>query len=193
MIPIAVILLLTMIVSLITLSLALLSLILILLYSMVSTVVPMPSSRNERETVLQILRDYSEDPRFKGCETIVELGSGWGGAARSLSRTFPSRNIEAIELSLIPYIYSRYISLISGYTNISYSKKNFLKRELMNREIFICYLSGPVMKKLRRRFEADHPKNCLLISIAFAMPGWTPENVEYAGSKLYAPVYVYEI
>ncbi|MBF9015028.1 MULTISPECIES: hypothetical protein [unclassified Oceanispirochaeta] len=182
-----------MIILLITLSLTLLTLILILLYSMISTVVPMPSSRKERKTVLQLLEDYSEDPRLKGCKTIVELGSGWGGAARSLSRTYPSRNIEAIELSLIPYIYSRYISIISGYTNISYSRNNFLKRELKNREIYVCYLSGAVMKKLRRRFETDHPKDCLLISIAFAMPGWTPVRVEYAGSKLYAPVYVYEI
>lgn len=152
----------------------------------------MPSSRKERDTVLNIIKDYAGDSRFIDSMTVLDLGSGWGGLARDISRTLKTVQVTAMELSLLPHIYSRIISFFCGYKKISHSRNNFLKNKLKSRTIYVCYLSGPVMKKLRHRFETDLPKDGLLISIAFAMPAWTPQRVEYAGAKLCTPVYVYE-
>ncbi len=160
---------------------------LIFLYSFKTGVVPMPSSFKERFLVSKIIS------RYKQKTNITELGAGWGGIVNMLSKQYPDRNYTAIELSIIPYLVGRLFTYFKGISNINWKLKNFINYPLECDTIYITYLSGPVMKKLRGRFEKDQPKGSVLISIAFAMPGWTPTTVEYVNSKTYAPIYIYEL
>ena len=165
---------------------------LVFLYSLISGVVPMPSSHRERETVCRILRNYSEDVRFTGKMRVLELGGGWGGLSRTIAGSIRGSEVESMELSPVPHLYGRLLSSARGYGNIHHSRKDFLRERLEDNRIYVAYLSGPVMKKLRRRFEEDQPRKGLLISIAFAMPRWTPAGVQYAGGKRHCPVYINE-
>lgn len=173
-------------------ALLILLLILIFMYSLISGVVPMPSSRRERETLCRILNDYSEDDRFAGGMRIVDLGGGWGGLSRFLAGIVKGSEVMSMELSPVPCLYGRVVSSAFGYGNVRHSRKDFLKETLRDRTVYVAYLSGPAMRELRHRFEEDRPREGLLISIAFAMPCWTAVSVEYAGGKRHCPVYVYE-
>jgi hypothetical protein len=172
---------------LVLLSLTIISLVLILIYSSITAVVPMPSSMGERLMVLEILRDYPEIDRF------TDLGSGWGGMGRLLAKAFPDRRIQCVELSIIPYLASRLISQTMSSKSIQYHRMNFQNYPLEGKAAYICYLSGPVMKKLSSHFDEKLRSGNIVISIAFAIPGWTPVRVEYVQSAIPAPVYVYEI
>lgn len=146
----------------------------------------MPSLNSERCVVSSILQDYPE------IQTVSDLGSGWGGLARHLASRLSLQKIIAIEKSLIPHLFSRFTSYPFHQKLISNHHEDIFNRTLKDNEAYITYLSGPAMKKLRKNFERDQPTGGLLISIAFAMPGWTPSKTEYAAGALRSAVYVYE-
>ncbi len=160
---------------------------LIIYYSFKTGVVPMPSSFNERLVISEIIQ------RYENHSNITELGAGWGGNINMLSKLYPNFNYTAVELSIVPYLIGKALTYYKYQSNINWNRDNFLNTPLENSTIYITYLSGPVMKKLRGRFEKDHPKGVVLISIAFAMPGWTPTTVKYAKSRTFAPIYIYEL
>ena len=146
----------------------------------------MPSISTERILAINIISGYS------GLYSITDLGSGWGGLAQQIAERFPEQQITAIERSLMPYLFSKLTSRLKGHKNISHYRENMFERTLKDNEAYLTYLSGPVMKALRKSFERDQPSGGLLISIAFAMQGWSPSRVEYAGGRLNTPIYVYE-
>ena len=162
------------------------SLLLIIGYSLKTGVVPMPSLHSEQKTVLSILAEY------KGIRTATDLGSGWGGLARRIARGLPDYRVSAVERSLIPHLFSRLLSYTAGGRAVFCIRSNFLKLKLEHEHAYITYLSSPVMKQLRRKFEAEQPRGGILISIAFAMPGWTPVKVVISPNVFHTPVYVYE-
>lgn len=147
----------------------------------------MPSTMGERNLVLKVLRDYPE------IKSITDLGSGWGGMGRLIARTFPDSSVRCIELSVIPYTVSKLISSILNYKNIHYQRFNIHDYPIKRDTVYITYLSGPVMKKLCRNFKGRGAQGIVIISIAFAIPGWIPVRVEYVNSAVHAPIYVYEI
>lgn len=159
----------------------------ILIYSSITAVVPMPSSLGERLMVLKILRDYPAIDRY------TDLGSAWGGLGRLLSKTFPECKIHCVELSIIPYLTSRLISQFLSYKSIQYHRMNINNFPLGGKSVYICYLSGPVMEKLSCHFDEKLSRGNIVISIAFAIPGWTPDRIENVNSPFHTPIYVYEI
>ena len=159
----------------------------IFFYSLKTGVVPMPSFSTERDAVINILKDYEK------IATITDLGAGWGGLARKAAKMLPERNITAVEQSIIPHLFSKLPELLTNRNTVRYIRADFNCCSLKDNEAFITYLSGPVMKQLRRKFEQQQPQGGILISIAFSMPGWTPVKTEYAGGLLPTPIYVYEL
>lgn len=159
---------------------------LIIIYSRLTGVVPMPSSVKEREIVASILRDY------KDITNITDLGSGWGGMIRHLALRLRDRDIRGIESSPLPYYFSRVFTSIADFRNVYHYRADYSRIRLESGQAYVCYLSGQAMKKLREKFEKDLPQKGLLISVAFAMPRWTPTKVEYAEALMHSPVYIYE-
>jgi hypothetical protein len=154
-----------------------------------------PSTQAERRTLAELLAE--EDPDLP----IVDLGSGWGGLLRHLARTYPDRQFRGIEAAWWPWLFTTLRSaterlwvskVIRGIRTVpSFARGNFLNQPLQGGKIYITYLSGPAMKALRRRFEKDQPMGGILISIAFAMPGWSPERTRRSGGFLNTDIYLY--
>lgn len=147
----------------------------------------MPSSAKERIITSEIISKYET------LDNITELGSGWGGLTRYIALTNPTKAITGVEISIIPYISSKILSTFHPSNNISYKYMNFNNITLESNTIYVAYLSNPVMKKLRKQFEKHMPSNSILISIAFAMPGWTPVKITQVDSIIHSPIYIYEL
>ncbi|MBI9106387.1 MAG: hypothetical protein JEZ04_06530 [Spirochaetales bacterium] len=175
-------------ISLIIIACIILLMVIVIISTSLNTgIVPMPSLPAERRLVSEILQNYPNIQR------ITDLGSGWGGLARHLTRRLKDRHIFAAEKSFVPHIFSRMISNAVGMQGLRHELADLYKITLQNNQAYITYLSGPAMKKLRASFERDQPTGGLLISIAFAMPGWTPSRVENAEGFLRTRMYIYEL
>lgn len=148
-------------------------------------VVPMPSSASTRATVARIVSDYPDLRR------ITDLGAGWGGLTRHLAQAHCAPELVAVELSILPHLVGRTMSRLTHPGRVQHLHTD-IRSVPLTRGCFITYLSRQGMHALRERFDAEQPRGGLLVSIAFAMPGWTPTRVERAADLLRTEVFVYE-
>ncbi len=111
---------------------------------------PLPTFPSVRDTMLAMLPDQLDGP-------VYELGSGWGGLARTLARRYPAVLVRGFEVSILPWAVSRAILGIAGPDNLFLSSKDFHNADLADAALVVCYLTGPAMEKLRPKLEAELP------------------------------------
>ena len=129
----------------------------------------MHSSRGAKHSVLSLIPPESEGE-------ILEMGSGWGTLAIPLAKRCPKAKVLAYELSPIPWLYSNLLKRLYGLENLEFHRKDFQKVDLKRASLVVSYLFPEVMEKLRRKFEKELPKNTMVITHTFRVPGWTPKG-----------------
>jgi trans-aconitate methyltransferase len=140
-------------------------------------------------TLRRILRLFPEEVTG----TIHELGSAWGGAAFALARAYPRARIVGVEQSPLPWLWSRIRSAFAALPNLEFRRGDFFQETFQETDILFCYLSPEIMTKLKQKCEKELRPGGMVISHAFAMPGWTPETTEKLPGIYPTPVYVYRI
>ncbi len=155
-------------------------------YERKTKIVPAPTLPAVRKAMMLALKKYLK----KTDGNIAEIGSGWGGLLFAIAQKFPEAQVFGYELSLLPYWVTK-LRLCCHRKNITVERKDFFKEDFRGFDAVICYLSPHHMQELKPKFEAELKTGALVISNAFAIPGWTPIETLQGGSLLKIPVYVY--
>lgn len=159
----------------------------ILFYTMRTGVPPMPSNPFARRAMFRLIPD---DFRPK---TVFELGCGWGGIAFELAARFPEARVIAIELSVLPWMVCRVRALFQRRPNLMFRRADFLKADLAEGDLLLCYLMVAPMRALERKLRAELSPGTVVIANAFALPDWTPEETEVVPQAMHANIYRYRV
>ncbi len=150
-------------------------------FALVTGAPPMPSPG---VTVEPILGSIPEGTRGRA----LELGSGWGQLALAMARRHPGLMVEGVELSPVPYFFSRAVALLSPLPNLLFKFGNFHNLDMADARVVVCYLSPANLGRLAPKLEASLPRGCLVVSNTFNVPGWKPNSELVEGGY---PVYTY--
>ncbi len=151
---------------------------------------PVPTSTKVRRALLGILpKRLPHDPETS---CVYELGSGWGGMAFALARTYPKHRIVGFEISLLPWVVSKIRLSISGQNNLSFKLGNFHTHDLSNATLVLCYLLPKPMEKLRIKLDQELQTGALVASNTFAFRDWRPVDEQAADDIYKSRVYLYE-
>ena len=148
-------------------------------------ITPVPSSRKARQAILSAAEHAPDD-------TIIELGSGWGQLTVALATRYPQRKVIGYEISLVPWLVSLLLKRIYRLDNLSFQKSNFLRTELPQAALLVCYLYPGGMTRLARKLKAK-PTAQMLISNTFALPEHDPEQTIRLNDLYKSPIYVYRL
>ncbi len=159
---------------------------LIFFQAILTGVPPVSTSPQARSVLLDVI-----PPGLGG--VIYELGSGWGGLARSLARQDLSSTVVAFEVSLLPWAVSRLCCALNPLPNLIIERRDFHARSLTNAAGVVCYLYPGGMKKLKSKLETELPDGAWVISNTFAVPGWKPERRVRVDGVLSSSVYLYRM
>lgn len=153
---------------------------------------PMPSTRKLRTAVVGTLSDLPAGTR------VVDIGSGWGGLVRRIAQARPDLVVEGYERSSLPFLFSRLaLSILvrrrgaSGSPRIRFG--DFRESGPGDGVCYITYLSPDGMKWIRAVFEKHLPRGGRLVSVVFAVRGWTPARTVRVGDMHRSIVYVYDL
>ena len=141
----------------------------------------MPSSPVASDAVLSLAKPLREGP-------IYELGSGWGGLAIRLARANPERMITGYEISMIPYLFSSLAIRWSGLKNIELRRQDFLRQDLSDAALVVCYLFPRGMTQLADKLDGQ---SLVVVSNTFAMPGWQPDEQRTLADRHRTRIYRY--
>ncbi len=160
--------------------------VLVLVYTMITGIPPMPTMP---WTLRGILPLFPEG--FSG--TLYELGSAWGGTAVALARLYPHARVVGVERSPLPWTWSRARAAFAVLPNLEFRRGDLFREDLSEADILFCYLSPEIMIRLKEKCERELRPGTLLISHAFAMPGWTPSETKQLPGIYPTPIYLYRI
>ncbi len=145
---------------------------------------PMPSSQKARQAVIGLIEKTGDGPVF-------DLGSGWGNLIIPLARKYPERKIVGYELSLIPWSVSLILKHTLKLNNLQLYRKNFLKADLSDASVCVCYLYPKGMQRLAEKISAGEMAPQFLISNNFALPDHQPAETLQLTDFYRSPVYLY--
>ncbi len=155
-------------------------------YSWQYGITPTPTSAKVKHKLLSIL------PKQISGE-IAELGSGWGTLAFALARHFPTNQVNAYEISPIPYFISKLIYLVFPYPNLRIKRQDFFDVSLHHVSLVVCYLYPGAMTRLKTKLEGELAPEAYVLSHTFAIPGWTPIRFVRANDLYHTSIYLYQV
>jgi hypothetical protein len=145
---------------------------------------PMPASPRAVSTLLRTLPN-----ELRG--DLHELGSGWGTLALALARARPDCTVIAHERSWVPFLVSRLLAAVVRRPNLRLIRGNLFEVPLHDAACVVCYLFPGAMTRLRPKLEAELRPGAYVVSLTFAVPGWTPIRTEHVADLWRSPIYVY--
>jgi trans-aconitate methyltransferase len=147
---------------------------------------PMPSSPTVKRVMLAALPDKLEG-------TVYDLGSGWGGMAFALARSYHGCRVIGFEVSPLPWVFSRLRLLLKPTPNLHFRFRSFHKVSQEDAVLVVCYLGPGAMEKLKLKLEEELKPNTLVLSIFFHMPDWRLESKHLVPDIHETPVYLYRV
>ena len=109
-----------------------------------------------------------------GTGPIVDLGSGWGTLVIAFAGKYPDRQVVGYELSLVPWVFSLIRKKISGLSNLTLYRKDFMDADLSAAAVLTCYLFPGGMVSLKEKLDRDKINEVLIVSSTFALPSSEP-------------------
>ncbi|MFW5771354.1 MAG: SAM-dependent methyltransferase [Spirochaetota bacterium] len=155
-------------------------------YSVRTGISPMPSSAAVQKIILD------EVDRAAG-EDVIDAGSGWGTLLVRVAARYPERKVTGYELSPVPWLVSYIRKKMYRLDNCTIYRRDFLKADLSDPAIMVCYLYPGGMRKLEKKLEEEKTGVHTVISSTFAFPSFTFDKVIDANDMHRSPVYVYSI
>lgn len=156
----------------------------LVIWSLRNGISPMPTSFKVKKGILNLVPS-----EVKG--TIYELGSGWGTLIFPLARKLLRNQVIGYETSPFPFWVSFLYLKMMNYTNVTLKRENFFSKDLSDAGLVVCYLYPGAMEKLRVKFESDLRFGTIVVSNAFAVPGWVPEKIVVVDDLYNTKIYLY--
>lgn len=147
---------------------------------------PMPSSHKARQAMFQLADETGDGP-------IYDLGSGWGHLVVGLAKRYPQRQIVGYELSILPWLTTLALKKVLGLSNLTIHRENFLKAELSQASVLMCYLYPAVMEEIKENLSQKESGAHYLISHNFALPSQSALKVLQLNDFYQSPVYLYRL
>jgi len=127
-------------------------------------------------TRTEVINKIINEIELKDGEKVYELGCGKAGFLRAFEQKNPKGKFFGFEYSFWPYAVAK-LQLGMTDSNIKIYKKNIFKADLKDADLVYCYLNGPMMEKLEKKFSAECKPGTQIISYTFQMPNKQPTRV----------------
>ncbi len=157
-------------------------------YEKTARISPTPTLPWVRKAILSTLKEHMDRGKVY---KFAELGCGWGGINLVLAKNFPKSSIVGYEISFFPWIFSKIRAFLS-FQDIKIINKSFFDEDLSGFDAVICYLSPWHMEKLKAQLTGLRAGS-LVVSNAFAIPGWEPIQILHTDVFIKIPIYVYRM
>lgn len=164
--------------------LALAVLLSIVWYSVRTGISPMPASSGVRKIIL-------DEVAIAGEGVVIDAGSGWGSLVIPIAAGYPERKVTGYELSPIPWLVSVILKKIRRLPNLTLYRRDYLRADLSEAGIIVCYLYPGGMQKLEKKLKEENAAVHTVISSTFAFPSFNFYKVVTAKDMHRSPVYVY--
>ncbi|MGB0681235.1 MAG: hypothetical protein ACPGOV_00925 [Magnetovibrionaceae bacterium] len=161
---------------------------LIVAWTLILGAPPAPSSAHQRKGLIGAL-----PAEIKG--EIWDLGSGFGGLARTLAEAYPQNPVIGREASPLPWLVSWCLNRLKPVRagNLAYQFGPAEAADLTRAGLVTLYIGGKATARVAEQLEGRLEAGTLVVSLFFAIRSWTPEQVLVLDDAQASRLYLYRI
>lgn len=160
------------------------------IYSHIYKVVNVPSAPQTRKIIINDIKNQCHD---RDNLKIIDLGSGWGGLCHKLSKNFPKADIHGIEISPIPFIFSKIVEFLNPFHHYTIKRQDLFETDLSDYDVIICYLSFYHMDRFENHLLNQCKKGTVLYSQGFPLKSLEAEDIIDIPFSLEKKLYRYRL
>lgn len=149
---------------------------------------PTPSGRAVRSCVVETLTAQDLP-----AGAVYDFGSGWGGMARVLAKSFPDRAVIGIESSFLPWLVSVVSQRLFGPRNLTFLYGDFRKHPLYDAAVVVCFLGPSLSQDVVSTVKSAGSSSLVVVSCFFALPVLIQVDSRTARDLYRTPVYIYRV
>ena len=110
-----------------------------------------------------------------------------------MARRCPEATVIAYELSPLPWLFMKIRALFFGQPNLQILRRNFLKDNLSQASLVVCYLYPGAMEKLSSKLVIELKPTARVISNTFEIPAWTPTAIQTLEDVMCPEIFYYKM
>ena len=121
---------------------------------------------------------------------LYDIGAGDG---RFLNVSTKKYGANAVGFELDPFVYTlaRIKQMFFGWKG-KMIRSNFLKHDISDADIVICYMLPRTLAKFQSKFDKELKKGTKVVSYAFHIGSWEPKKIIPKKGKI-SKIFIYEI
>lgn len=166
--------------------------ILVFLHALAIVVVhPVTQGAMYTSTAMVKIRKALDAVPLKPGEIFIDVGCGDGRILREARKRY---GVICYGFEVNPMAFLKAKFLTFGKKGIKVFYRNFWQVDLRRADVVACYLFPDVMWRLGKKLSWELAHGSRVISFNFPIPGWKPQSVLRADSRLHNdPIYIYRI
>jgi hypothetical protein len=135
----------------------------------------------------ELLPTIVELAKLKPQQVAYDLGCGDGRVANALATS--GAQVVGFEHMFLPWLLAwLQTKLKRGRAQIKY--QDFFRQDLGQADVLYCYLTPYLMPRLAEKISREGKKGALVISLAYALPGYQPSRIVKVSTEA-LPLFVY--
>jgi len=127
---------------------------------------------------------------IKKGDIVYDLGAGDGRFVHLATKNYGAK-ATGFELNYFVYLWAIMMQKVAKWQG-TMVRANFLKKDLSDADIIICYLLPESLTKYRKKFEKELKKGTKILSYAFSIGGLEPKEVIAKEGKI-SKINIYEM
>jgi len=147
-------------------------------YTITTGIPTITSFPSVRKKMIEIIKDELKN---KEKLNIIDLGSGTGKLTIDIAKSFPKANITGIELSILPFLFSKIRCFLLRIKNIKYKRENFWSTDLSNIDAIVMYINANTRDQMSEKLKENLKPGTIIISNETELPDWTPYKTYKVG------------
>lgn len=116
--------------------------------------------------------------RVEPGETFLDMGSGDGRMCVAVVRAEPRAYSRGIELSVLPFLWSKVSALVQKVSNIDIRFGNLFSADISNVDVIAFFLMPKAMPRIKEKIEKEGKIGVRIFSYVFPVPGWEPVRID---------------
>lgn len=141
-------------------------------------------------TPMKAVEEVLKHAGIKKGDKLYDIGAGDGRFLNLATKKYGA-NATGFELDPFVYTLARIKQIFFGWKG-QMIRSNFLKHDISDAKIVVCYMLPKTLAKFQKKFDKELKKGTHVVSYAFHIGSWKPKKVVPKKGKI-SQIFIYEI
>lgn len=143
-------------------------------------------------TPMKAVKEVLKNAEIKKGDILYDIGAGDGRFLHYAEKLYGAK-ATGFEIDPFVFLLAKFKKLFLRWKG-KIIRGNFMNHSIKDADIVICYMMPESLKKYQKKFDAELPKGCKVISYSFHIGSWKPYKIIQLNKKTkIKKIFIYKV